>query len=529
MKFNRIMKIKNLSIIIVVSLILGTLMLPLTLNTSANSTKEPQTSRNYLEPISILIYTEYADTSAGGEYENTLDAIDTYYGTNYNYDELKNYNNLGSELSGYDVLLIPEQETATETEMKTVGQAWSSELSDFANNGGIIICLDWSGPGNTRLIYNSSSVMKFNEEATSIIGHTINLNSTSDPLTRGVSNSWTAPNGAVSVNTTDGTIVVDDGIKPVVVHKSLGEGDIVYCGFDFFNIEGNCSTILANAIRLARSYTPYVIFDDSHTNEYEIDDELQGFKDDLLGEGFGVLSMDTFSRDVMDQGDVLVVARADNDDYYNVSETDIIEDFVDDGGGLLVCTDYGRFGWELDNITERFGIIRNKTASNWIEDSDDYDGSPNHPIFSGENIGGFFDTSYTIQMYWPTGLETIPSQAQVLLSSDNDNTVTWNSDNSAAKNVPLAVALEPSSGGRVITLTDATFMRSDADADSDGTNDYYEYSNGEFLVDCVIWLSEPSSDLTTTDAIPGFPFVTVIVTAMASCAVIIIFIYRKRK
>ncbi|MFW9913243.1 MAG: hypothetical protein ACFFEU_12270, partial [Candidatus Thorarchaeota archaeon] len=116
-----------------------------------------------LDPLSILVYTEFADQNPGEELENTMTAIDNTYGTNYVYSNLINYTLLDSELLGNDVLLIPEQENADIAEMKTVGQAWATTLTDFVNNGGVVVLLDFgnvSAPGLGLHIYNESGLMQ---------------------------------------------------------------------------------------------------------------------------------------------------------------------------------------------------------------------------------------------------------------------------------------------------------------------------------------------------------------------------------
>lgn len=199
--------------------------------------------------ISILVYSQYADESL--ELPNTMQAINNSYGTNYYYENLTDYTNLDVELPGHDILLIPEQEKTTETQLKIVGNAWADNLSNFVNNGGIIILMDYNGgSGGTFHIYNASGLMKI-DGITDIYNLNVSLVAVNDPLAAGVSSTFIAPDGSLSFNTTEGTTVVDDGINPMVVHKVFGNGHIVLLGCDFWEIESNCSTILGNAIQLA--------------------------------------------------------------------------------------------------------------------------------------------------------------------------------------------------------------------------------------------------------------------------------------
>lgn len=198
--------------------------------------------------VSILVYTQYADSNR--ELPNTMQAINDSYGTDYYYENLTDYTSLEINLTGHDILLIPEQEFASIPQLKIIGNAWAGNLSNFVNSGGIVILLDYYNGGGTFHIYNESGLMEING-TTDITNLNVSLIDANDPLAIGVSSSFIAPDGSLSFNTTETTSVVDDGINPIVVHKVSGNGHIVLLGFDFWSIESNCSTILGNSIRLA--------------------------------------------------------------------------------------------------------------------------------------------------------------------------------------------------------------------------------------------------------------------------------------
>ncbi|MFX1264872.1 MAG: hypothetical protein ACFFH0_05800, partial [Promethearchaeota archaeon] len=124
----------------------------------------PSVSQLELAPPSILVYTEFVDDRAGEEYENTMMAINNTFGTDYQYTNLTDYTNLDTQLPGKDILLIPEQENANTTIMKTVGATWASTLTTFVNDGGVVVLLDFgneTAPGLGLHIYNESSLMQF--------------------------------------------------------------------------------------------------------------------------------------------------------------------------------------------------------------------------------------------------------------------------------------------------------------------------------------------------------------------------------
>ncbi|TFF97205.1 MAG: hypothetical protein EU547_04920, partial [Promethearchaeota archaeon] len=168
MKFNKTMKIRYGATLLIFALFLGGLI-SLIPTKDIYTTQTPQTSALTLDPISILVYTEYADTTSPSnqEFANTMSAIDTYYGSNYNYANLRDYTNLGSVISNYDVLLILEQEKAPNTTiMTTIGNAWETYLPAFTKNGGIVITLDCYAPtpsyyGISRVIIDVAELMDF--------------------------------------------------------------------------------------------------------------------------------------------------------------------------------------------------------------------------------------------------------------------------------------------------------------------------------------------------------------------------------
>ncbi|MEM1413245.1 MAG: hypothetical protein AAGH15_00005 [Myxococcota bacterium] len=93
--------------------------------------------------IDILEYTEFADTTPGGEAENTRGAIDrtvTAAGQSTRYTALTNFRNLATSLTGRDVLLVHEQEQGAFPAV-TVRDAWRTTLFDFLDRGGIVVVI----------------------------------------------------------------------------------------------------------------------------------------------------------------------------------------------------------------------------------------------------------------------------------------------------------------------------------------------------------------------------------------------------
>ena len=191
-----------------------------------------------ISPPHILVYTQYTDDRPGKEYENTMTAIDEKYGTDYQQTNLTDYTTLDSQLTGKDILLIPEQPLATIATMKMVGTAWASTLTDFVNNGGVVVLLDFgneSAPGLGLHIYNESSLMTFGPVLGQYPSASLTLmhrHTFGDGLSRRVNYTWTPRNHTFAVQTTDGVVAFDDydTDSPVCVHKSMGKGHVVFLG-----------------------------------------------------------------------------------------------------------------------------------------------------------------------------------------------------------------------------------------------------------------------------------------------------------
>ncbi len=237
----------------------GVLLLTLFFCFSASfpSTQTQTAAQNSLK---ILVYTQYADTVVGGEFANTLSVVSESYGPDFTYTNLTDYNELANEIPGYNVFLILEQELAPNVAtLQTIGTLWAFTLQDFVASGGVIIATDcYSFPariwGPTIHILNESGLMTINgvvDQYPSGTISTLSLGAALDPLAVGVSSSWTPSNGTISVESSEISVIVkDDFGNPVVIHKILGIGHVVYCGFDFFSNNSNYDTILGNALTL---------------------------------------------------------------------------------------------------------------------------------------------------------------------------------------------------------------------------------------------------------------------------------------
>jgi len=450
-----------------------------------------------ISTVSILVYTEFADTTTAApynEFRNTIDAIENTFGPEFQYDNLTSFSQLAATLPSYDILLLPEQENMNQTDLIVITNAWTSPLTDFVNDGGIVIALDCNGapgtdlgPGPTMRILNETGLMVVHTPYDGV-GWPINLVEPTDALARGVAASWSAPDGSVRFMTPDATVVVDDGASAIVAHKIMGAGHVVLLGFDLFTSEPNSEILLANAIRLHR----HVVFDHSNDNLPNILTSYSEFANDLAANGFAVSSMEIFDADYLLAADVLVVPFADHHSgpQYSTQEVDAIEDFVGSGGGLFIISDYAQYGNVTDPVNERFGFVRNKTSI--LYDSDDFNpaGSGYSVIYSGsENIMNHPITENVsiLETWGGTGLESYPVNAVPLVVTDSDGTSTY--DSWISTNGTVFAAAATYDQGRVVFIGDSDLFI-DTDSDSDGTESYFDEDSEHFARNTIIWLSE---------------------------------------
>ena len=195
--------------------------------------------------VKILAYVEYTDYDQ--EYANALSAINSTFGSNYLLSELWDHTKLSSKLSGKGVLFVPEQESASLSAMETIGTSWSTTLSNFAAEGGIIIVCDYTG--GSHGILTGAGLMSISS-INYITGSTVYLVDPADALAEGVSNTFTAPNGALSFVTGETNVVFNDSTYPVVIHKKSGSGNIALIGFDYYASNSDADQILGNAVGL---------------------------------------------------------------------------------------------------------------------------------------------------------------------------------------------------------------------------------------------------------------------------------------
>jgi hypothetical protein len=228
------------------------------------------------------------------------------------------------------------------------------------------------------------------------------------------------------------------------------------------------------------------VFDNSHSQAFSIATDFDEIANDLPYYGFSVSSMDVFDPELLAACEIFVVSYANTE--YNTTEIGILHDFVSNGGGLFVASEWGIYGDEIDGLLNDFGFVRNTTDI--IQDSDEYAAAtpgwprlaqPDNLEMHSANIG-----VDVVEIYFATGFTSMPASAVPLIVSDTDGTATWGGVDVASA-VPLAAA-DLVGDGRIIVLGDTAPLRNN-DIDSDGSSAYTDSDNELFLRNAFRWLA----------------------------------------
>jgi hypothetical protein len=456
-----------------------------------------------ISPPHILVYTEYTDDRPGKEYENTMTAINEKYGTDYQQTNLTDYTTLDSQLIGKDILLIPEQPLATPITMKMVGTTWASTLTEFVNNGGVVVLLDFgneTAPGLGLHIYNESSLMKFGPvlgQYPSAALSEMHRHTFGDALSRRVEYQWTPRNNTFAVQTTDGVAAFDDydTDSPVCVHKSMGKGHVVFIGFDMSDPDNNTQQIVGNAVRLPN----HVMFDSSQEQwreqdwEYPANQVLAAWVEELLDAGFAVSRMDTFSPALFNASEVLICTIPYWTQDYGASEITAIDAYVADGGSVFIFSDWGTYGDEIQALAQNFGY---KWERDSLNDTDNHLNHDTRIYYTGSNIISHSITTGVerVELYASDGFRSLPPGAEVLVQSDFDGTTFWSNGSNADGVATYAVSTYGS--GRVAVCLDSNIFDGTEDIDGGSDYNYFDSNNSLLLMNTIRWLA--SDDITNT-------------------------------
>jgi PKD repeat protein len=214
----------------------------------------------------ILAWIPYTDMAGGGEYDNTLAALDTHY-TWYNLTTsvTEDAGVLATELAGKDVFLAMEQELATSAQLATFGTEFSSVLTDFVEQGGTVVVLlecafgeegflDATGLMSASYLVRSSSIV------------TLTSLDDSHPLMFGVGPTMNSADAyaGYTLGPEATPLLEDPSGYPVLAYRLLGKGAVVLLGFDYYAYNTDTARLLANAVQYPQATHDILLYQDNN-------------------------------------------------------------------------------------------------------------------------------------------------------------------------------------------------------------------------------------------------------------------------
>ncbi|MBI4647063.1 MAG: DUF1573 domain-containing protein, partial [Bacteroidia bacterium] len=215
--------------------------LPLTITNSGLGTLDYLIEGDPSDILEVLALTYGVDIYT--EYPNTLLAINQYF-TDYNLTEINTTSSsvLATALSGKDVLLISDQEYGS----SSVFAGFATVLQDFVTNGGMVI---FCGTTNSACI--TSTGLLTGSYSTYLYTGNLTIVDNSHPILEQVVPPLTAQYYVYCYNFTSPgmhDLVTYSGYD-VVTYRDLGQGKVIYIGYDYYYYHNNSARIIGNAVK----------------------------------------------------------------------------------------------------------------------------------------------------------------------------------------------------------------------------------------------------------------------------------------
>jgi len=200
------------------------------------------------EVLNVLVWTAYTDVDE--EYAHVLGALSRLAPSAYTITETdtSDENILNSTLLGHSVFLIPEQEEADSGTLAEIGSRFGPILEEFIRQGGRVISLgEWrSHEGFLRAMGLLDA-----SYTTSIHPGAADLVHSDSPVAQGLPIRIDTEDATAGyrIGHTDATIVIEaESGDAVVVTRSIGWGQVVLIGYDYYESNNDADHLLVNAV-----------------------------------------------------------------------------------------------------------------------------------------------------------------------------------------------------------------------------------------------------------------------------------------
>jgi PKD repeat protein len=217
--------------------------------------------------------------------------------------------------------------------------------------------------------------------------------------------------------------------------------------------------------------------------------DFADFIDDLEIMGYTVATIDITTDGIPDNVEKLIISSASQgnliDEAYTTSEAILLEQWVADGGELLILAENELFIDMTDELCLQFGITQN---ANVITDTDDYYLNNIWVIYEGYNLDSTHQILYDVNSVVFLAGCSFDTTDGVIIRSDDDGTAT-------PLDAPAAIAKEWGDG-RVAIFGDYNWISSHYDL----------YDNSKMAINTILWLNGiimPPPGATSTRLLAG--------------------------
>lgn len=207
----------------------------------------------------LLAWAGYTDKSAGGEFENTVNAIKQYY-TDFALDTTSttSANVFSSLIADKDIFLVPEQENTSD--LTSLGSSFAATLDSFVQNGKTVIVLDHGGIGLAATSFLNATGLLSIVNPVNSAGYTAVVHDVGSPLVVGLPSQFAAMNGSNYHTSSNGQKIVRELSTGdnMVTQRNIGSGRVIYIGMDFYSYNSDMARLLANAVQSTASTSGFI-------------------------------------------------------------------------------------------------------------------------------------------------------------------------------------------------------------------------------------------------------------------------------
>lgn len=260
---------------------------------------------------------------------------------------------------------------------------------------------------------------------------------------------------------------------------------------------------------------PKVLFDEAHKNHHKIGTTYQPFATLITNDGCSVTSTkEPVNNAVLTNTDIYIIATAmgkeDPGDKppFTQNEADLIEQWVKDGGSLLLITEHFPFGLAMLPVLSKFGVeVHNGyTEDTLLNNQEVRDAllftkskgnlNPVHPIlnkierlntFTGSSVKG--DSTWTELLIFTPNAQNFNVKVDVKREGGDITTSVEYADFYSAKDYSQGICKQYGKG-KIVVLAESAFLTAQIDKNGNkyGMNSPDE-DNKQFVLNLIRWLS----------------------------------------